>query len=78
MRDWLERNWDTTKALEAAGQLPDMSPPEAEASQAEDAPAEEAAAPAEPPERPPLHVARADRWNKKKKKMTDSFFSANV
>jgi hypothetical protein len=66
MRDWLARNWDAIKALEAAGQLPDLTLPAAEA---EAAPAEEEAPPAEPPERPRIHVARGDRWTKKK--MTD-------
>jgi len=61
MQDWLVHNWEAIKALEAAGQLPELTPPKSEAE-----PAEAAAEPApeEPTERSRPHVARGDRWTK--------------
>jgi hypothetical protein len=61
MHAWLVRNWDAIKALEAAGRLPELAPPEPEAA----GDTEPAQSPP-PAERPLVHVRRGDRWNKPK------------
>jgi hypothetical protein len=58
--EWLAHNRETLRALEAAGKLPVLAPPQEGEDNAE------AAAPAPPPPPPPVHVRRGDRWNKPK------------
>jgi hypothetical protein len=61
MGDWLVHNWDAIKALEAAGQLPELAAPAADEADGESTPEEEA-----PPPLPPIHVKKGDRWNRHK------------
>jgi hypothetical protein len=70
MQDWLVHNWETIKALEAAGRLPELALPpgdEPESAPPGDEPesAPPGAEPAAPPP-PPVHVRKGDRWNKHK------------
>jgi len=62
LNDWLVHNWDTIKALEAAGRLPELEAPSPE----EEGAGADAAAPDEPPPLPPIHVRKGDRWNRHK------------
>lgn len=60
MQAWLVHNWQAIKALEAAGQLPELAPPEPGTAREAECPA------VPPPPSPPVRARKGDRWNKPK------------